>query len=227
MEIRESRENEPTSRTARGGTTILVIILSMIALAGTGAWLYQRESSEVVRSGTSANASELLADYGSVPAMELTERSGENMSLGDLRGKIWVANFIFTKCAGTCQMMSSKLADMQKSLRKAGDVSLVSISVDPKNDTPEQLAKFADQYNADPDRWLFLTGDNEKVQDLAKNTFKLAVQEGTDPSEPIIHSTRYVLVDAKGSIRGYYDSKEAEAHQKLLTDIGLLMREGK
>ena len=218
----ENRLSQPASRPLRGSTTILVIVLATIALVGTGAWLYNREEAEI----KGAKNAELLADYGVVPPVVLTERSGRSVSLGDLKGKIWVVDFIFTNCAGTCQMMSSKLSDLQKSLRKAGDVSLVSISVDPKRDSLAQLNAFAEKYSADPGRWLFLTGRDSVVQDLAKNTFMLAVQEGVSPDDQIIHSTRFVLVDARGHIRGYYNSMENESHQKLLTDIGLLMREG-
>jgi protein SCO1/2 len=226
MDSERIEEREPVQRAARpvrGSTTILVIVIATLALVGTGALLYNREKEELPAGKEAA----LLADYGVVPPVELTERSGRKVSLGDLRGRIWVVDFIFTNCAGTCQMMSSKLSDLQKSLRKAGNVSLVSISVDPKRDSLQQLNAFAEKYSADPDRWLFLTGKDSVVQDLAKNTFMLAVQEGTAPDEQIIHSTRFVLVDAQGHIRGYYNSMENESHQKLLTDIGILMRQGK
>ena len=120
--------------------------------------------------------------------------------------------------------MSAQMGEMQESLRKVGDAKLVIFTVDPKNDTPERLAEYARKYQAEEGRWLFLTGGAEQMQDLAKNSFHLAVEEGTDPNEPIIHSKRFILVDREGHIRGYYNSDEPEAKQKLLHDIGTLMR---
>jgi protein SCO1/2 len=169
---------------------------------------------------------ELLADFGTVPNEKLTERSGEPLALNDLKGDIWVATFIFTRCGGSCPEMSSKMQDLQESLKKAGDVKLVSFTVDPDNDTPERLNSYAEGYNADKKKWLFLTGTKQQMQDLAKTSFHLTVEEGTDPKEPIIHSKRFVLVDREGHIRGYYNSDDPESKQKLLTDIGILMRGG-
>ncbi|MBC8145910.1 MAG: SCO family protein, partial [bacterium] len=108
---------------------------------------------------------------------------------------------------------------------KAGNVKLVSITVDPDFDTPERLSSFANLYQAEGERWLFLTGGEKQIQRLATEAFKLPVMEGTDPAEPIIHSTRFVLVDVDGNIRGYYDGMETEATQRLITDVGVLLRE--
>lgn len=196
---------------------LLVAILVLAVLAG-GAWYLLRQ----VQAGTVPE--ELLADYGKVPDVMLTERSGGSFSLGELKGKVWVANFIFTRCAGSCLVMSAKMQDLQESLRKTGDVRLVSFTVDPKNDTPERLADYAEGYRAEKEKWLFLTGGVEQMQNLAKESFLLGVEEGTDPAEPIIHSKRFVLIDQQGHIRGYYDSGETESKQKLLRDIGILMR---
>jgi protein SCO1 len=168
---------------------------------------------------------ELLADYGTLPDVHLIERSGREISLGELKGNVWVADFIFTNCGGTCPMMTAKMSDLQNSLKDAEKVKLVSFSVDPKRDQPEKLKSYADGFQADKDKWLFLTGSEQQMQDLAKKNFLLTVEEGTDPKEPIIHSQRFVLVDAEGHIRGYYNSGETEAKQKLLTDIGILLRE--
>jgi len=196
----------------------MMLALFVFLLVAAGAWYMLREA------GAESRPDELLADFGQVPDVQLTERSGRDMRLGELHGKIWVANFIFTRCGGSCLMMSSKMQDLQESLRKAGDVRLVSFTVDPRNDTPEQLSHYADGYDAEPGKWLFLTGGEEQMQNLAKESFKLTVEEGTDPKEPIIHSKRFVLVDQEGHIRGYYNSEEPEAKQKLLSDIGILMR---
>lgn len=196
----------------------LVIALLVLLLLATGAWYLLNQVQ------AASPPDELLADFGKVPDVTLTERSGNSFPLNELKGNVWVANFIFTRCAGSCLVMSAKMQDLQQSLRKAGDVRLVSFTVDPKNDTPEKLSTYAEGYQADPAKWLFLTGAEQQMQDLAKKSFMLTVEEGTDPAEPIIHSKRFVLVDQEGHIRGYYNSEENESKQKLLRDIGILMR---
>jgi protein SCO1/2 len=195
----------------------VLLLLALTVALGIWTWLRGMESERP--------AGQQLQVYGRVPNATLIERTGRQVSLGDLKGTIWVADFIFTRCAGTCQIMTTKMGDLQKSLRKAGNVKLVSITVDPDYDTPEKLTSFADLYQADGDRWLFLTGGETQIQKLAVESFKLPLMEGTDPKEPIIHSTKFVLVDAEGNIRGYYDGMDKEATQNLLTDLGTLLRE--
>lgn len=166
-----------------------------------------------------------LSDYGAVPDAQLTERNGAPMRLGALRGKVWVANFIFTRCAGSCLVMSSKMESLQDSLARHGDVMLVSFTVDPDNDTPGRLSSYAQGYHARAGKWLFLTGGRDQMQSLARDAFHLGLQEGTDPKEPIIHSKRFVLIDRKGHIRGYYSSEDASAHKKMMADLDILTAE--
>ncbi|MEO5928773.1 MAG: SCO family protein [Candidatus Kapaibacterium sp.] len=220
MTMMEQNPNPEISVARRRSRIGMVIVLSVVVLIGAGAWTLLREMQQRERT----RPEDLLADFGPVPNAALTERSGKPLALGSLKGKIWVASFIFTKCGGSCPAMSLKMRDLQTSLDKAGDVKLVTFTVDPDNDTPQRLNEYAKVYDAKPDRWLFLTGQKAQMQDLAKNSFHLTVEEGTDPNEPIIHSKRFVLVDQEGHIRGYYNSEEDEAKQKLLTDIGTLMR---
>jgi len=104
------------------------------------------------------------------------------------------------------------------------EVMLVSFSVDPTNDTPETLSDYARRYNADPERWLFLTGDHEAVQKLSIGGFKLALDStsGTEV-EPITHSSRFALVDRQGNIRGYYGMEEADTLDRIVADVKNLL----
>src|SRR5207244_837513 len=117
--------------------------------------------------------------------------SGRNITLQDLRGKIWIADFIFTSCAGTCPMMSAQMRKLQDSL--PADIRLVSFSVDPGRDTPAVLASYATHFGAEPQRWVFLTGDRQALYDLSIKGFKLALDDtqGSE-TEPITHSSRFV-----------------------------------
>lgn len=155
-----------------------------------------------------------------LPDFRLTERSGRRISLEDLRGKVWVADFIFTRCPGPCPAMSRKFAELQRAFRKLDDVRLVSITVDPEHDTPEALSKYADSYGADPQRWLFLTGEKQTILDLAVEGFKISA--GNDPS---LHGTHFVLVDRRGRIRGFYRSSDTEALEQLRRDVRQLVKE--
>jgi protein SCO1/2 len=99
------------------------------------------------------------------------------------------------------------------------EVRLVSFTVDPYNDTPEVLAAYARRYGADPERWLFLTGEPEAIQQLSVSGFKLALDPTSGSEvEPITHSSRFVLIDRQGRIRGYYGMDEADALDRLVAD---------
>lgn len=172
------------------------------------------------------SAQALGPDIVRIPLAEftLTERSGAAFSLSDLRGEVWIADFVFTSCAGPCPMMSSHMQRLQDDLADVGHLKLVSFSVDPTRDTPEVLRAYADRYGADAQRWLFLTGSMDLIYDLAIDGFKITVEEARENNQ-IIHDTRFVLVDAEGAIRGYYDSTSGPELQRLRNDARALARE--
>jgi protein SCO1 len=162
-----------------------------------------------------------VASYGGVPEFTLINQDGKNFGSADLRGKIWIADFIYTTCPGPCPMISSRMSELQKPLEKT-DVHLVSFTVDPAKDTPQVLQTYAERLEAEPGRWDFLTGPQSTIYNLSRNGFKLAV--GEEKGVPI-HSTRMILVDRHGAIRGYYDASEADAVTKLVADTTHLLRE--
>lgn len=166
-----------------------------------------------------------LPEYGPLPAFALTERGGRTVRLDDLRGRPWVADFIFTRCAGICPAMTARLARLDRDLPAA--VRAVSISVDPAHDTPAVLAEYARRAGASAD-WLFLTGPQKDVYDLSVGGFRLAAEAlppgQAGPDGPFLHSSKFVLVDARGVIRGYYDSADEEAMRRLAADAGRLAR---
>ncbi len=162
-----------------------------------------------------------ITDYGQVPEFTLTESGGGNVTLQDLRGKVWIADFIFTSCAGTCPAMSSQMRTLQDELPE--DIRMISFSVDPDRDTPAVLAKYAKRYGADGRRWMFLTGDRESLYTLSIKGFKLALEARGSDLEPITHSTRFVLIDRTGRIRGYYSGTEEEDLKRLSGDAKKLL----
>jgi protein SCO1/2 len=164
-----------------------------------------------------------VRSYGTVPSFDLTNQNGQRFGSAQLAGKIWIADFIFTSCPGPCPMISSRMSELQKPLRES-DVHLVSISVDPEKDTPEVLRGYAEKLKAQPGRWDFLTGSKATIYDLSRNGFKLAPDENGDQGVPV-HSTRFVLVDRHGEIRGYYDALAPDGVTKVLADANHLLRE--
>lgn len=154
-----------------------------------------------------------------VSSFTLTDQTGADFSSDSLIGHVWVANFMFTNCPGPCPRMSSQMHEVQTAL--AGqDVKLVSMTVDPDRDTPEKLAKYAAFYSATPGIWYFLTGPRETLNHLGQDVFKLNAVDGS-----LDHSTRFVLVDRKSQIRGYYLTSEPDAIQRVIVDAKALLRQ--
>ncbi|MBO0694843.1 MAG: SCO family protein [Verrucomicrobia bacterium] len=165
-----------------------------------------------------------VSSYGIVPAFQLVNQSGQPFGSAQLAGKIWIADFIYTTCPGPCPMISSRMSELQKPLEKT-DVQLVSFSVDPEKDTPQVLQGYAEKLQADPVRWNFLTGPKSAIYKLSHDGFKLAISDGSTEQGVPVHSTRMVLVDRHGEIRGYYEATDADAITKLLADTSHLLRE--
>jgi len=165
-----------------------------------------------------------VSSYGIVPPFQLVNQNGRAFGSAQLAGKIWIADFVYTSCPGPCPMISSRMSELQKPLEQT-DVHLVSFSVDPEKDTPEVLRGYAEKLQGDPKCWDFLTGSKSAIYKLSHDGFKLAVSDGGAEAGIPVHSTRMVLVDRHGEIRGYYDATEADAVTKLLADTSHLLRE--
>jgi protein SCO1/2 len=161
-----------------------------------------------------------LPVLGEIPEFELTNQYGTYFSSKILDGHIWVADFIYTTCTGPCPMMSSSMRQIQESTNEFPDVRLISITVDPAHDTPPVLNEYAHHYRQNPARWFFLTGDMEKLNDLGVHAFKLNSVDGS-----LTHSTRFVLMDGKRQIRGFYTYGEDTFLRNLLHDIRQLEQE--
>jgi protein SCO1/2 len=133
---------------------------------------------------------------------------------------VWVANFIFTSCAGPCPLLTARLSGLVQLHAGNARFRAVSVSVDPATDTPEVLKGYAERYRADPNTWHFLTGDAQSIQDLMVKGFKVGSGE-----KLMFHSNRFVLVDGELKIRGYYDGTLPEDMHRLKWDLKRLLRE--
>lgn len=193
-------------------STLLWVLLGIVivGIAGINLWAMFDK-----RPGTSGDEHQPLPDF------TLTNQQGQPFGSADLGGKIWVADFIFTHCLTICPTMTLEMARLQSDFVEQ-PVYFVSFSVDAERDTPEVLSRYAAQYGADERRWQFLTGEKERIYQLAKEGFSLAAgHRGSD----ILHSPRFVLVTPDGDIRGRYDSRSKPALLRLRRDINALLSE--
>ena len=165
---------------------------------------------------------EQLPVIRAVPEFALTDQNGDEVTMADLRGKIWIADFIFTRCAGPCPLMTARMLEMQKALVKTPEVKLVSVTVDPAYDTPEVLKAYAEANFADPNRWKFLTGEKEVIEKLVTEGFMQHLAE--ENGEPV-HGTMFLLVDGQGMVRSARMLEDPELIPKVLIDTGNLLRE--
>src|SRR6266542_3044640 len=216
---------------------IALPVLSATALAGL--WAIRSTATQRTEA-----APEQPGDYGQVPAFTLTERSGRPVTRDQLRGLVWVVDFIYTDCTETCPIQSAEFARLEREFPDAADLRLVSITVDPVHDTPEVLRRYAGRYSAD-DRWWFLTGAKQEIYCLAREGFHLGVGDPAAPNQSqcsqafrlgpaaawashgsgglIMHRPRFVLVDRRGHIRAYHSGTDADSVARLRTNLAELL----
>ena len=163
-----------------------------------------------------------------LPPFVLEDQHGRPFGLDDLRGRVFVADFIFTRCAGTCPMITHRMKALQAELAAdpaLAEVGLLSISVDPEFDTPAVLDGYARAHDADPRRWVFLTGTRSGVRGLVREGFKLPIEDQDDKVMPIVHSQHFVLIDRAGRIRGLFDALDDAGIQELRHALARLLAE--
>jgi protein SCO1 len=144
----------------------------------------------------------------------MTDSQGRTFNRAALAGKVWVADFIYTSCPAECPMMTAHMHKIQEQVKGKDDVRLVSISVDPERDSPSALNAFAHRFGGPTNQWVFLTGSPATVHLIAYQTFHVG-----DVIGKIEHSTKFVLVDKKGDIRGYYSSLYQDDLPQMLKDL--------
>jgi cytochrome oxidase Cu insertion factor (SCO1/SenC/PrrC family) len=164
-----------------------------------------------------------------LPDFSLIDQDGQTLTGSDLKGKVWVAAFIFTRCRTSCLQITGAMRSLQEEFRNQNDFRLVSVTVDPDHDTPAVLKKYAGNFAAD-EQWRFLTGPADRVHALVEQGFWEAAEKnatpGHDPGNEVMHSTKVWLVDQNGRKRARFDGANAEEMTELRRKIALLLREG-
>jgi protein SCO1/2 len=215
-----SRSLEAARPTRRGSATRTGIVVGALLVAAAVGSLWLSVSAR-------DRNDEPLPVLATVPDFSLVEASGRTVSRQDLAGGPWVADLVFTHCGGICPTMTAEMSRLARQSEDVAGARFVSISVDPERDTPQALTEYAERHGADRSRWLFLTGDETEIRRLALEGLKLPVADG-DPKlgeDEILHSQRFVLVDAESRVRGTYDVRDREGMLKLRGDLRRLAEE--
>ena len=183
-----------------------------------------------IASSLGKNHSPTLPVLCRVSDFALTNQFGRVVALGDFRGQVWVADIVFTRCPGPCAAMTRAMSELQSALPPTQPVKLLSLTADPEFDTPEVLRKYGEKFGAAPERWQFLTGKKLDVYRLATKGLLLAVDEvkadeRTSPDDLFVHSTRFVVVDKQGRVRGSFDGTVPSSRPKIVEAIQTLLRE--
>ncbi len=171
-----------------------------------------------------------LPVYVTMTDFVLTNQDGKKVTLADLRGQVWIADAIFTRCPGQCLTMSEHMKEIQAGLPSGLPIRLVSFTTDPAYDQPDVLKKYAGRYDARDGCWLFLTGDKTTIHNAEMDGLKLSVVDKsagdqTSPNDLFIHSEKFVLLDKAGRIRGWYDGQEQDSVATLIAAAQRLARE--
>lgn len=164
-----------------------------------------------------------------LPDFEMTavsERSEKPFRRADMLGQVWVTQFVFTRCSGPCPLMTQRLKSVTETLPP--EVRVLSVSVDPKGDTPERLRRFAGMHGLDPKRWVLVRGSVPDTYQLLFAGFRvpMSTRPKAVPEERVTHSTRFVLVDRDASVRGYYDALSDAGNAALARDARRLLEAG-
>lgn len=200
----------------------LVIVLVLAAMAGIGSWFAASALSrhDQLR-GILPDKARTLAEFS------LTDESGRAVTRADLDGKILAVSFLFTSCSLTCPEVSKRMAEIQRLTANDADVQLVSLTVDPRTDTPPELAKWGARFGADTNRWRLLTGAKPVLYDLIGASFLDSETNNPFNSMPgnFAGTERIAVVDKHGRTRIYFDGLREETPAAVVAEIGRLRQE--
>lgn len=164
--------------------------------------------------------------YYTLPEYSFSDQNGNAYGSDQLKSKPYIAYFFFTSCPSICPRMTQSAKRIQRSLEKFNDeYNIVAFSIDPDRDTFEKLSDFAEKYEADPNNWHFLRGEEEKINELGKKGFYVGISKNELEPGGFLHSEKMILVDKTGHLRGYYNGTDAQEIKQLIFDTQSLIRE--
>lgn len=216
-------ENQKPQTTSRGEEKFFLIIVVALALvAGIGSWfaVVAFSAKEKVR-GIPPDKARVLVNFA------LTNSAGLELTREDVRGKILIVSFLFTSCSLTCPEVSKRMAEIQRLTADAPDVRLLSLTVDPRSDTPPVLAKWGARFGADTNRWNLLTGDQAQLHFVIGTSFLATETNNPFNSMPgnFVGTERIAVVDQRGNLRAFFDGLRVETPAAVSAEIKTLRNE--
>ncbi|MCM3192315.1 SCO family protein [Priestia megaterium] len=152
------------------------------------------------------------------------DQNQQEYGLNELKGKVWVADFIFTSCTTVCPPMTAHMTKLQEEAKKSGikNIEFVSFSVDPQNDSPQALKQYVKKFNGNLENWHLLTGYSQKeIKSFAMDNFKVFIQKPKD-TDQIIHGTSFYLINQEGIVKKDYNGVSDVPYAQIIEDIKIL-----
>jgi protein SCO1/2 len=160
-----------------------------------------------------------------VGSFNLTNQNGIAITEDDFKGKIYIADFFFTRCQTICPIMALNMSDLQKYYLNDEEIKFLSHSVTPIMDSVPVLRAYADKNGAINGKWEITTGDKKQIYELARKSYFAVLDEGDGGDQDFIHTEQFILIDKKGQIRGFYDGTDKEEMNRIYKDIEILKNE--
>ncbi len=209
-------------------TTLFFGVIVILAFVGVAAWRYiEKHNPDLPYYGAGKTATSIAEvykkDIPKVPSFVFIDQDSLVFTSEFTKGKVWVANYFFTRCGIVCPRMSSQVFRVQQSFINHSQLKIASFSCDPEYDTPAVLKEYASIYLADTKQWKFITGEKKPLYAFARKGLNIVATDGDGSAGDFIHSQSLVLIDQDGYIRGYYDGMEPGAVDQLILDIKKLL----
>jgi protein SCO1/2 len=165
--------------------------------------------------------------YNTIPAFSFVDQTGKTVTEKTVGNKIYVTDFFFTTCPTICPVMKRQMMKVYNAYKGNPKVMILSHSIDPEHDTPQVLNTYAKDLGVEGNQWLFLTGQKEKIYEIAQKSYLSVARADKEADGGYIHSGAFVLVDKDKHVRGMYDGTTEEGTKKLIADIETLLGEYK
>ncbi|WP_448518277.1 SCO family protein [Rhodoflexus sp.] len=217
-----------TNQLLKAGALMLILVLPALAFLFLRGFGENEFALPILNPESGECAPNKVDGIHRIPSFSFINQDGLPFSEKDLEGKIYVTDFFFTRCPDICLTMSSELARVSEAVKNYPEVVILSHTVDPRYDSAQVLKAYAERYKANPNQWIFVTGDKAAIYEQARCGYYIAAKPATADTEiDFIHSDKFVLVDKEKRIRGYYSGTRREDVDRLIMEIQVLLSEYK
>lgn len=163
--------------------------------------------------------------YHSIPDFVFINQHGKQFGKKDVNGKMYITEYFFTTCKSICPIMNNNLERVYAAFKNDEDFLILSHTVDPETDSVSVLLDYSKAHGVNDLKWQFLTGEKQKLYELARKGYLLNAEEGNGGEEDFIHTQNFALIDKEGHIRGFYDGTDSLEINRLILEVNLLKKE--